>query len=342
MPRSSSRSDLISWLLGVLVVGGAIAAVVVSVMFLSGRQQTTTPTARLANPTLARALGLREAPRADGSIVATLPTGTHLRLLGRLADGSWLFASPVEQIAVAGWVPVEAVREAGDIATLAVIDATTGEVAVGAPGRAEPVASARAGVGAPDLVLQSVGAQQDRLAIVVRNIGSGDLNDAIIVTIDGGTPRRIDVGKPLRPGESLQAVLNTEYVQRRARVAVAVSTGGDATPDNNRQDAVVDPDEPLDLELQSAAPDPRDGHLVVTLRAHSPIPLVGTVSISVRESPPSNRLIASTEAPLDIAAEGTQRFDVAEAIRVDLTRVTVSIATAAIADANPVNDSYPR
>ena len=47
-----------------------------------------------------------------------------------------------------------------------------------------------------------------------------------MVTVSDGPPRQIDLGSPLRPGEALEAVLDTEYVQRRARVAVAVATVG--------------------------------------------------------------------------------------------------------------------
>lgn len=339
MPSLGSRADVVSWLLVALIVGVAVAGTVATVMSLSARPQSTPASVRPANPTLARDLGLLDQPRRGATVVANLPTGTRLRLLGRLQDGAWLFVSPAEQIAISGWLPIEAVRDSGELGNLATLDAATG---VAAP----PIANAstipaRGAVG-PDLVLQSVGGQQNRLTVVVGNLGQGDLTGAITVTVNNGPPRRIDVGKPLRSGESLQAVLSTEYVQRRARVSVTVSTPGDTNPDNNQQDVVVSPDVPLDLEVQSAASSQRDGHLVVTLRAHSPIPLVGIVSIAVRESPPSNRLLASLNAALDIAADGTQQLDIPDAIRLDLTKITVSIATDAIADANSANDSYPR
>lgn len=339
MPSLGSREDLASWLLGALVVGVAIASTVGAVMFLSGQPQSTPATTQPANPTLARDLGLLDLPRLGATVVAALPAGTRLRLLGRLQDGSWLFVSPVEQIAVSGWAPIEALRDGGQLSGLAVIDAATGTASTPlASGSAIP---ARGGLG-PDLVLQAVGGQQNRLTVVVGNLGQGDLTGPIMVAVNNGSAQRIDVGKPLRSGESLQAVLNTEYVQRRARVTVAVSTPGDTNPDNNQQEIVVSPDVPLDLEVEAARLDARDGHLIVTLRAYSPIPLVGIVSIAVRQSPPSNRLVASLDAALNIPADGTQQFALLDAVRVDLTRVTISIATDAIADADSANDSYPR
>ncbi len=202
-------------------------------------------------------------------------------------------------------------------------------------------AGGRAGV---DLVLHAVTVRQDRLVVLVANDGTREFASPIMVTVSDGAPQQIDLGSPLRPGEALEAVLNTEYVQRRARVAVAVTTSaeGDSNLDNNRIEAVVEPDQPLDVAIESAVLDALDGHLVVTIASQAPIPLVGMVTVIVRERPPSNQLLVASEQPIDIAASGTQRVELREVVRPDLTRLTVAIATDAIADADSANDIFPR
>jgi hypothetical protein len=194
-------------------------------------------------------------------------------------------------------------------------------------------------------VLHAVTVRQDRLVVLVANDGAAEFSSPIMVTVSDGTPRQIDLGTPLRPGEALEAVLNTEYVQRRAKVTVVVATVAEldsANLRNNRLEAVVGPDQPLDLELQSAALDPLDGHLVVTVHSHAPIPLVGVITITVRELPPSNRLLAASDQSLDVAAGSMQSFDFRDLIRPDLSRLMVGISTDAIADADAANDTFPR
>lgn len=197
----------------------------------------------------------------------------------------------------------------------------------------------------PDLVLHAVTVRQDRLVILMANVGATEFGSPIMVTVSDGTPRQIDLGSPLRPGEALEAVLNTEYVQRRARVVVVVATAAEvdgAKLDNNRLEVVVGPDQQLDLALESAALDPVDGHLVVTVGSRGPVPLVGVVTIIAREPAPSHALLGASDQPLDIAARGTQVFDLRAVIRPNLARVIVSISTDAIADADATNDFLPR
>src|SRR5206468_4055573 len=107
----------------------------------------------------------------------------------------------------------------------------------------------------PDLALRSVGSRQDRLSVLVANAGGADFGGTIMVSVNGGPQMRVDVGKPLRPGEALDAVLNTEYVQRRAKIVVVVASPDvtESSLDNNRLEVVVGPDQPINLAVDAAA-----------------------------------------------------------------------------------------
>ena len=54
-------------------------------------------------------------------------------------------------------------------------------------------------------------------------LGDADVGGLISIVVDNGEPTRVDVGgKPLRPGDVLEAELTDEYVQRRATVTIEV------------------------------------------------------------------------------------------------------------------------
>jgi hypothetical protein len=310
------------------LAGGALATAIV---LLRGKSPLAPAMARVAHDA-----ALRSEPRESGAALADLTAGTTVDLIGRSQDSQWLFVSPVGRAELTGWLPAGAVRAVDNLARLTRIDSSP-DATTTLPAGAHSAARA-------DLVLHSAGAKHDRLFVLIANEGNADFNGPIEVTVNDGTPRRVDAGKPLRPGEALEAVLNTEYVQRRARVLIAVLTpdGADAALDNNRLHVVVAPDEPIDLELVGATFDPGDGRLVVNVRNAGPIPLVGVLSISVRETAPSTRLVLTSDVELDAAQGAVQRIELPPQGRIDMPRVTVSISTDAIADANPANDSYPR
>lgn len=292
-----------------------------------------------STPTLAREAVLLAEPRTDATSLTTLAAGTALQLIGRTQDSMWLFGAAADRPEVAGWLPRDAVRGTGDLTRLTRVEAATGGVAptqtAGSQSRSGP---------RPDLALQAVGSKQDRLSVIVSNVGGADFSGAILVSVNGGTPTRVDVGKPLRPGEALEAVLNNEYVQRRARALVTVTSPDvtEAGVENNRLEVVVGPDQPINLALESAAVDPRDGRLAVEVRNRGPIPLIGTLTIGVRERASSNRLVVISDAALEVGAGGVQRFVITPPSPIDLTRVIVSISTDAIADSDGSDDMFPR
>lgn len=290
-------------------------------------------------PVLREAVTLRATPDERAAPVASLGAGALVVLRGRSDDGSWLVAELVGRLGIAGWVPAGAVKNAGDVLALPVVDASFAVSPVATSTPSGPVEL-------PDLVLEAAFARENRLVIVIGNAGLADAAGPIYASVDGGVPQRVDAGdKALRPGESLEAVLEDEYVQRRGAVTIEVGMGlntVEARGDNNRLQTVVAPDRPNDLEVLSAALHPDDGHLVITLRNNSAIPLTGTVTLAVRRAPPDGGLIERMQAPLDVSALGTQQYDFVEVIDLDLTRIEVILESDAINDADRTNNVYPR
>jgi hypothetical protein len=297
------------------------------------RASTGTPAlSPLATPALVRDTPLRVAPAADAREVATALKGTPLRLAGRLEDGSWYAVEVVGRLDALGWVPA---------AALTAVEASLVPV-VSAPGSGSFVPQGAGLNDLPNLVLDRLIVRQNRLIAVLSNDGHIDLPGPFTVTVGNGEAHQITLpGKSLRPGDRIENPVEGEYVQRRASVVVIVTTTTrEETTDDNRLDAIVEPDVPNDLEVLTAAVAPE---LSVTVRNNSPIPLVGTINITARETAPSSRLLRRLDdAPLRIDAGGTQAFVFTGLTGLDLSRTQVLIDTTAINDADVRNDVYPR
>ena len=101
----------------------------------------------------------------------------------------WLFGAAADRPEVAGWLPRDAVRGTGDLTRLTRVEAATGGVAptqtAGSQSRSGP---------RPDLALQAVGSKQDRLSVIVSNVGGADFSGAILVSVNGGSPTRWNIG----------------------------------------------------------------------------------------------------------------------------------------------------
>jgi hypothetical protein len=111
---------------------------------------------------------------------------------------------------------------------------------------------------------------------------------------------------------------------------------------NNVLSDVVEPDVPNDLELRAVARDQATGELLVTIANLSPIPLVGTVLIGVRQTVPSDELLLRDMRSLDVDVGGENTFRFVELIDLDLSTIRVILSTDAITDADPSNNTVPR
>jgi hypothetical protein len=339
-----------------LVAGAAVAGFLVR----EQSQDGGTP----AEPALLSETQLRAAPQPDAEIVASLPAETAIDLHGRTEDGAWLVIAEQGQASPRGWVPLLAIRNAGDIEAVPLVAApprsagTQSPLAVASPVTTRAAVSmtptptatftltttpaAAIASGTADVRVQEVTSRSNRLALIVANVGTAVAPPEFDLALDGGPPRRVMLEAELPPEQSSELVLGDVYVQRRASVTVTITpAGAGATAKSSSATAVVDPDQPNDLELLPPASHPDDGHLVVTLRNNSAIPLVGGAIISVRELPPSNQLLARSEAPFNLAPGATTEVQFTDVI-VDLAQLHVSVETSAVTDAEIGNNSYPR
>lgn len=318
-------------------------------------EPTPTPPATHAEagPEAVRTTHALDAPGSGGRSRGELAVGTPLRIEGRSVDGQWLAVSAAAgegssgSSPVAGWVPVDAVTGTGDVDALRVLDARTFRLAIASPTPAPPGdARPTPPPGRPDLVVREVFARDNRLVVVVANDGSADAagEGVIEASVDGGRYVRIDTGKALRPGDELEATVEGAYVQRRSHVSITLRAWGiiEADTGNNTFGAEVAPDTFNDIEVLGIGRDEESGHIVVELRNNSPIPLVGAVTLEVRDSTPGGRAILADVFPLDVESGATSRYDLPALVDADPGSISVTISTESINDADSANNMYPR
>jgi hypothetical protein len=152
-------------------------------------------------------------------------------------------------------------------------------------------------------------------------------------------------GEPLRPNDQLEVVLETEYVQRRASVSVAVSTDpaiDEESLDNNTRETIVPPDRPNDLAIASVTVEDPHASLRVTIRNDSPIPITGNVTISARESSGDFTELGTLQPFFTLAPGETLDVDFPDTSEVELDNVQVLMTTTAIKDTDSGNDTFPQ
>jgi hypothetical protein len=354
MRPPAARSPRLAWL-APLAAFAAVAGVtaIVAVALLADDDDDGPATDRAdAGPAAAGSIAVRDAPSEGAALLATLPAGTLLRIEGRSADGGWLAVTELgldgrpPAMPVAGWAPAAAIDGVADAEALTVVDAERYRRPTLAPGAGAPPAEASPTLtpDVPDLLVEDVYARANRLVVLVSNGGSADAEGPIEVSVDGGPAQRIDVGKPLRPGDTLEGVLESEYVQLRAAVTVTVRAGEirEENAGNNTFSGVVAPDEPNDLEVFGVELEPDGDYVVVIVRNNSPIPLGGAVTIGVRQTAPTDQLLLREQRALEIEAGGTQRFELTALTGIGVEFLRVILSTDAISDADSANNTFPR
>ena len=364
-----------------ITAGVALAAALVVVLLLVRSQSggsSEPPTPALLSETQVHAL-----PSADAEIVGLVAAETAVTIFGRSQDSAWLMVSPTTQPSPRGWVPVLSIRNAGDLAALAPMDsgaparvastATTIAVAASTTVTATaltnsspspsptasqsppPAASASptgtavtvTPTGTPtigiDLRVDKIGSEGNRLFMVLKNFGTVVSPAMVQVRVNDGAPLSLQV-MPLATGDTTRVIFDSEYVQRRATVTIALlpPAGSPAGTQTKSATAVIEPDKPNDIEL--LPPEiAEDGHLRIVLRNNSPIPIVGAVTVSVRAAAPPSGLLARRDVPIDLEVGAMVTVDFTNIVPVgrDTSTVHVSLNTDAITDADPANDNYP-
>lgn len=315
----------------ILAVGTAMLVVG---LFGGDDAPTVEATATPTPPALAAGTTVYDAPSDSANPVIRLAQRTEVRVVGRLDDGSWLAVEAASQPDFVGWVRatiVEGLTAASDLPVLA------------GPPTSTPTPTTTPPPDDADLAIEEAFSEQNQVVVTMTNLGGADITTALVVTVGGGKPHRIDVSeKPLRPGDHIDAALDGEFVQRRAAIEIEATAEDtvDADPSNNVLKVTLAPDVPNDLEIASMTVDP---FLQVEVRNNSPIPIVGAISVAVRQTQPSNQLLGRRDdLPVIIEAGGSTfvPFDGLQGL--DPTRIQAILATSAINDAVPANDTYPR
>lgn len=288
---------------------------------------------------LRRNIEVRAGPAPDQAIVTRLTAAQSVNVIGRSVDSSWLVISPSSAPDIVGWVPADAVEGVRDIPRLAVIEAGAGVPT--------PPAGASRPPDLPDLRIEGASSRANRLVAVVVNDGPGDLPTPILIAVNDGAPIRVETkaGELLRAKERVEVTVPGEYVQLRARVALRVVTepaNREAKTDNNAWEGIIEPDRPNNLGIAKAAAAGDDRQLVVTVQNDSPIPVRGTITLTVREALPSTTLLGRDAREVLLDAGKSMDIPFPDLRQVDLTRIAVRLSTDAIHDAVLADDSYPR
>jgi hypothetical protein len=351
-PLDGGQDDQRTFLLAGLAVSGVI--LVTGVAFFAvvlGRGVTEeTPTVADTSPTpqvqgtpgTARLRGpvdLRSGPGHQVAIITRLAATEPIRVVGRSPDGEWLAIGPVGRPETIGWVPVDAV-EGVDLAALPTLADPRQPAATGT---ADPDLTPDL----PDLVVERAYSQDNRLVVRIANVGAGDANATLLVSVDGDTPIALDVrpGEPLRAGDYLEAEVPGVFVQLRAPIHVRVLSDpplDEEDAENNAWDGIIGPDRSNDVEILGAAIDGPGGPLAVALRNNSPIPVTATFTVTVREALPSTTLLGRQTITATIESNGFLEMRFEEIRSVELDAIAIRLSADGIDDSNLANNQYPR
>ena len=289
------------------------------------------------------------------------------RALGRKSALTWwvtagvlMFATVATTAGALGLV----FNESGDKTTLSSTAPApnaelSGRAGVGPPGITASLTAPTLTPDLPDLILDAVFSQNNRLVVVIANRGAGTFEGELLVTINGRAAYRLAPNGPLLPGTVFERPIEGEYVQRRAQVVVTVesmSLEREESLENNRRTVTVTPDQPNDLVLTKAVVDTSGAQLRASVRNDSPIPVLGVLTIAVRRTNPRNELLGRTTAPIELlpSAEITipvtlvpplVKRDGSGPLNPSLALgelIVILSATEMIQDANPHNDVLPR
>jgi hypothetical protein len=170
-------------LAGIIVV--LVAAAVIGGIIVFGDSdrdstQVAAPTSEpiSATPQLVIAIAtanVRAEPDRFADVIAVLPTGRSVRLLGRSSDSSWIRVAYPPESDVEGWIPLATISPVAD--TLAFLPVLiTLETATPSASNGDPEADLL-----PDLIIADAFLLQDgRLTIALRNVGDASIVETFV------------------------------------------------------------------------------------------------------------------------------------------------------------------
>ena len=143
----------------------------------------------------------------------------------------------------------------------------------------------------------------------------------------GSFHRNTFIDSPNLLGDELELLLEGEFIQRRGRISVVASTDPpieEIDHANNRLAVVLEPDLDNDLGIANAVIVSGRG-LVVTVRNNSPIPIVGTIAIEVRQTR-DDTLLARRSVQIELQPEAIVEVVFESIEQLDCTRTTVELS----------------
>lgn len=289
-------------------------------------------------PRLTRAIELRSGPDSRVAIVTRLAASDAIRIVGRSEDGEWLTIGVVDRPGTVGWVPADAVAGVEDVSALPV-------VASGVEPTSTPGGTLTPDL--PDLVIERAFSQQNRVMVRILNQGAGDAAGDFLLSVRGADPITLDVkpGEPLRAGQALEAPIPGFTVQLRQSVTLRLVPSIDRPEEdetNNDWEGFVEPDQPNDIEVVGATIQAPDNILIVVIRNNSPIPIVGALSITVREALPSTTMLGREAITVEMPPDELMEFEFEDIQDFSLSQITINVSMNAIQDADIQNNVYPR
>lgn len=334
-----------------VVVIATVTAFVIIVLFGDDDEASPPATPEATPTTVNSAVALRSGPAGDTAINGNLQAGTEVRVIGRSESSDWLFVEVAGPPAVRGWVPLESLTPPPDVVALTV---STPEPALVASATATATPGATTASGQPtftpdlpDLAIESVFSRDNRVVVVVTNVGVVDLNAEVTVSIDGGSPHTADIkpGEPILPDDQLEIALDNEYVQRRALITVTVATEPaveEGNLENNTLETVISPDLENDLSIATVAFDGPEGALRIELQNNSSIPVTGAATITVRENSEERTRLGVAQPLFELAPGEVISIDFPEIVELTADDITVRLSSDAVNDADPTNNVFPQ
>ncbi|MCK9485224.1 MAG: SH3 domain-containing protein [Dehalococcoidia bacterium] len=289
-------------------------------------------------PRLTRAIELRSGPDPRVAIVTRLAETDAIRIVGRSQDAAWLTVGLVDRPGMVGWVPADAVGGVEDVDALPVV--ASGSEATSTPGGTLTP-------DLPDLVIEHAFSRDNRLMVRILNQGAGDAGGEFLLSVNGADPIALDVkpGEPLRAGQALEAPVPDFTLQLRQGVTLRLVPSINRPEEdetNNDWQGFVEPDQPNDIEVVGASIQAPDDTLVVVVRNNSPIPLVGSLIITVRETLPSTTLLGRESLTTVMPPDELMEFEFEDITDVSLSQITINVHMNAILDADIQNNVFPR
>jgi len=296
-----------------------------------------------------RDLAMRSAPNPTTAIVSNVETGTPIVVLARNKQANWILIQKISDPNQTGWLPIDGVDPLPQIEILPIATVVPGinKKNVVPTAANQPNQTTQKNNDLPDLSIEDVFVKNNKLVVVLSNVGEIDVQGRIHTSIDGSPPTPVDIktGEPLRPAEKIEVTLENEYVQRRGSVHISAYTDPpiyERNIGNNEVKIVVSPDLPNDLELSDVTIIKSQDIIRVLITNKSPIPITGSATISVRSTLDKSKELYTIQPYFSLGSEESVHFDINSRKNIDTDKLEILMSTSAINDSNLENNISPR